>query len=230
MRNLSITLSLLSLFWLASCQGNSAKEADSTTTEVTVEDGKGEVYVAQYASAAVYAGKTEYQFIGEDGQDFLISDGNEEEKSIKTPDNLLEDPDEIDDLPGANPILIGKKFELHKNAEGKFTEFKLVEGQKIYEKAILAEYVSAAQYPMDMQYYFTNLSDGEDFTIYVSYDEETPSKKMPAELLENPGDLPEDETMVGPNEKVIGWYYIISYEGEQIKEVHAVPGQTYNEG
>lgn len=228
MRILILSLGLFLSLTLISCE-NASSSAKTATDATEEEAAQGSEIVALYESAAVYAGKTEYRFFTEEGEAILLSEGNEEEAHIKKSVDLLEADEELEGPPGAEPKLIGKQFTLVKDENDAVVEIKLVEGQKIYDRVVLAQYQSAAQYPMDMQYYFTMMDDGTDKTIYVSNDEETPSIKIPANLLEDPADLPEDETMLGPNPKVEGWYYLFCYEGENLKEIIPVPGQKYNE-
>lgn len=229
MRILILSKALFLSLLLFSCQ-NTSTDATDTSDAPTEEVAKGSEIVALYESAAVYAGKTEYRFFTEEGEAIMLSDGNGEEAYIKMSVDLLEDEEDLEGPPGAEPTLIGKKFTLIKDESDAVVEINLVEGQKIYDRVALAQYQGAAQFPMDMQYFFTMMDDGTDKTIYVSNDEETPSIKIPANLLEDPADLPEDETMLGPNPKVDGWYYLFSYEGEELKEISPVPGQKYKEG
>ena len=228
MRILILSFGLIASIMLIGCQNTS--ESKATTDAPEEEVTKGSQTEALYESAAVYAGKTEYRFFTEDGEAVMISDGNGEESHIKMSVDLLEEDEDLEGPPGAEPTLIGKKFTLIKDENDAVVEINLVEGQKIYDRVALAQYQGAAQFPMDMQYFFTMMDDGTDKTIYVSNDEETPSIKIPANLLEDPADLPEDETMLGPNPKVDGWYYLFSYEGEELKEISPVPGQKYKEG
>ncbi len=229
MRILILSKTLFLSLLLFSCQNTSSDTSD-TADAPTEEVAKGSEIVALYESAAVYAGKTEYRFFTEDGEAILLSDGNGEEAHIKKSVDLLEADEDLEGPPGAEPKLIGKQFTLVKDENDAVVEINLVEGQKIYDKVIMAEYQAAAAYPMDMQYFFTTDFDEEDLIVYLPHDEETPSIKIPANLLEDPADLPEDETMLGPNPKVIGWSYLLCYEGEDVKEIIPVPGQKYNEG
>lgn len=228
MRILILSFGLIVSMMLIGCQNTS--ESNATTDAPQEEVKEGSQTEALYESAAVYAGKTEYRFFTEEGEAIMLSDGNGEEAYLKMSVDLLEADENLEGPPDAEPTLIGKKFTLVKDENGAVVEVNLVEGQKIYDRVILAQYQSAAQFPMDMQYFFTRLDDGEDLTVYVSNDEESPSIKIPADLLEDPADLPEDETMLGPNPKVQGWYYLLSYQGENLMEVIPVPGQEYNEG
>lgn len=228
MRILRLSFVLIASILLVGCQNTS--ESNDTSNAAEEEVTKGSQTEALYESAAVYAGKTEYRFFTEEGEAIMVSDGNEEESHIKMSVDLLENDEDLEGPPGAEPTLIGKKFTLVKDENDAVVEVNLVEGQKIYDRVALAQYQGAAQFPADMQYFFTMMDDGTDKTIYVSNDEETPSIKIPANLLEDPADLPEDETMLGPNPKVDGWYYLFSYEGEDLKEISPVPGQKYKEG
>ncbi|MBX2871875.1 MAG: hypothetical protein KTR30_07245 [Saprospiraceae bacterium] len=228
MRSPILSLGLFLSLLLIGCQGANSEVGNQTDAPEEEVATSTEVE-ALYESAAVYAGKTEYRFFTEEGQAIMISEGNEEGTQIKKSVDLLENDEDLEGPPGAESTLIGKKFTLGKDENGAVVEINLIDGQKIYDRVALAQYQGAAQFPADMQYFFTMMDDGTDKIIYVSNDEETPSIKIPANLLEDPADLAEDETMLGPNPKVEGWYYLFSYEGEELKEISPVPGQEYNE-
>lgn len=60
--------------------------------------------------------------------------------------------------------------------------------------------------------------------VYLLYDEEIFFIKILVNLLEDLVDLLEDEMMLGLNLKVIGWFYLFCYEGEDVKEIIFVFG------
>lgn len=180
---------------------------------------------AAYLSATVYAGSTVYRFMKADGEVFDFTDGNSEEAKIEVPANILEDPDEVDGPPGANPVLIAKTFLLHKDEEGEINKISLVPGQEIFDKAILTSYQSAAQYPAHTEYYFQPHFEEEVIRFSIDHDDTNPSIMIPSNLLEDPADLPEDQTMEGPNPRVMGLEYLLSYKGNKLAKVQIVPGQ-----
>lgn len=209
----------VSLLFLA-CQPTSSsqknKEGQAANDNTTT---------AAYLSATVYAGSTHYRFMQANGEILDITDGNFEEAKIEVPANILEDDEELDGPPGANPILLTKTFLLHRNEEGEINKISLVPGQEIFDKAILATYESAAQYPAHTEYYFQPYFEEEDIRFSIEYDDLNPAIAIPSNLLEDPADLDEDETMEGPNPLVLGLQYILSYEGDKLAKVQIMPGQ-----
>lgn len=207
----------ISLLFLA-CQSASSsnKEGKSVNDNTTT---------AAYLSATVYAGSTHYRFMQANGEILDITDGNFEEAKIEVPANMLEDEEEIEGPPGANPILLTKTFLLHRNEEGEINKISLVPGQKLFDKAILATYESAAQYPAHTEYYFQPFFEEEVIRFSIEHDDTNPAIAIPSNLLENPANLSEDETMEGPNPLVLDLEYILSYQGDQLAKVQIMPGQ-----
>ncbi len=209
----------VSLLFLA-CQPTSSSQKD--------KEGKSandNTITAAYLSATVYAGSTHYRFMKANGEILDLTDGNFEEAKIEMPDNILEDPEEVDGPPGANPILLTKTFLLHQDEKGEINKISLVPGQEIFDKAILTSYHSAAQYPAHIEYYFQPHFEEEIIRFSIDYDDTNPGIVIPSNLLEDPADLPEDETMEGPNPLVLGLEYILSYKGDRLAKVQIMPGQ-----
>lgn len=217
MRSSQSLLCLCATLLLFACQPTNNSSQKNTANENTL--------TAAYLSATVYAGSTVYQFMKADGEVFDFTDGNFEEAKIEVPANILEDLEVVDGPPGANPILIAKTFLLHKDEEGEINKISLVPGQEIFDKAILTSYQSAAQYPAHTEYYFQPHFEEEVIRFSIDHDDTNPSIMIPSNLLEDPADLPEDQTMEGPNPLVLGLEYILSYQGDKLAKVQIVPGQ-----
>lgn len=77
------------------------------------------VITVTYESAAVYACATEYAFQTKEGKLILVRGrDNCQTTNIEIPDNMLEDSDNLEGPPGANPEMVGKMFNLYyKNNE-----------------------------------------------------------------------------------------------------------------
>ena len=130
-------LSLFTLLLLFSCQSDPASQeenagsSDKTETpapesEAASDPAKQQTMELTYESAAVYAGKTEYAFLDGNGKQQLISVSNEENVSkIKMPDNMLEDDENLEGPPGANPEMVGKSFEFVFDQSGNMIEVRL---------------------------------------------------------------------------------------------------------
>ena len=101
MRNIIVTLLLVSSISIAA-------KSKKVTSEV----------IAIYKHAMVYTGYTNYSFTdAKTGKEIEIqaTDKNIDPdlaKKIVVPKDLLEDPEKIEGLPGANPKLVGKKFKI----------------------------------------------------------------------------------------------------------------------
>ncbi|MDX1959731.1 MAG: hypothetical protein SFU98_14240 [Leptospiraceae bacterium] len=82
-----------------------------STTFVFAKDKSGTKTIkAKYEDATVYTGYTLYVFKDvASGEKVEIQQVSGETK-VKAPKNLLEDPKEIEGLPGANPKMVGKTF------------------------------------------------------------------------------------------------------------------------
>lgn len=216
MRSSQSFLCLCATLFLLACQPTDSSQKNKAN---------GDAMTAAYLSATVYAGSTAYGFMKANGEILELTDGNFEEAKIEVPANILEDSGELDGPPGANPILLAKTFFLHQDGKGEINKISLVPGQKIFDKAILATYHSAAQYPAHTEYYFQPYFEEEVIRFSIDYDDTNPGIAIPSNLLEDPADLPEDETMEGPNPLVLGLEYILSYEGDKLAKVQIMPGQ-----
>ena len=101
MRNIIVTFLLVSSISIMAKSKDIAKEV-----------------IAIYKDATVYTGYTNYSFKdAKTGKDIEIQATSEHidpdlAKKIVVPKNLLEDPEKIEGLPGANPKLVGKKFKI----------------------------------------------------------------------------------------------------------------------
>lgn len=64
-----------------------------------------------YKDAVVYTGYTKYVFTDpKTNKDWDLDVPSDEVKKYSIPKNLLENPEEVEGLVGANPKMIGKKF------------------------------------------------------------------------------------------------------------------------
>lgn len=81
-----------------------------------------------YNSAAVYPMHTTYEFLDADGENILFDvSGEENARTVEMPDNMLEDDEDLEGLPGENPELVGKMFDLHFDKENRVVKVELVE-------------------------------------------------------------------------------------------------------
>lgn len=82
---------------------------------------KEKVQVGIYEDATFYTGVTKYYFKDpKTGKKFQIDIPNDEAHKSSIPKNLLEDPNEIEGIPGANPKMLGKKFTITERKDGSF--------------------------------------------------------------------------------------------------------------
>lgn len=80
---------------------------------------KEKVRVGIYQDAVVYTGVTQYIFQdSQTGKTFQISVPFEERNKFSIPKNLLEDPNDVEGVVGANPKMIGKKFTITEVPKG----------------------------------------------------------------------------------------------------------------
>ncbi len=110
----------LALFLLiTACQSASNKDKQSQVISLP----QTRELIGTYKDATVYAGKTDYAF-EVDGQTILVAVSNLEEKNQPImPSNLL-DPNS-EGIPGANPILVGAKYYLEYDVNGKLKRISL---------------------------------------------------------------------------------------------------------
>ena len=105
-----------------------APDEEVTTAEETPDAETGKVIQVTYQSAAVYAASTEYAFETESGELILIRGPvYDEEPTIEIPDNMLETGEDIEGPPGANPELVGKKFNIYYDGEDNPKKIELAE-------------------------------------------------------------------------------------------------------
>ncbi len=91
---------------------------------------KNEVKEGVFEDAVVYTGVTQYFFKdSQTGKTFQVNVPSDEAHKSSVPKNLLEDPNEIEGLPGANPKMIGKKFKITKRKDGS-VQITLVDQKK----------------------------------------------------------------------------------------------------
>ena len=124
------TILFIGLIFFMSCDNATTNESsdnlsiemsDSSTTQ------EYEVIEVTYLDATVYAARTDYRFLTVSGEELLI-EGNtfEQEPIIEVPEGMVDDSEELDGLPGGHPDMIGKKFKLHFNDDGKVFKIELV--------------------------------------------------------------------------------------------------------
>jgi len=80
--------------------------------------------VVTFQRATVYTGSTDYYFQEKSGQEVKIRQSNFEENTFKMPANLLDNGDEIEGPPGANPEMVGQSFVLTYDKEGDLISVK----------------------------------------------------------------------------------------------------------
>jgi hypothetical protein len=81
-----------------------------------------------YNSAAVYPMHTTYEFLDMEGENILFNVSEEENaRAVEIPDNLLEEDEDLEGLPGENPELVGKAFDLHFDKENRVVKVELVD-------------------------------------------------------------------------------------------------------
>lgn len=86
------------------------------------------IITATYQQATVYTGRTDYLFEDEIGGMLMVEYSNFDEiPPIELPENMLENDEELEGPPGANPELIGKKFKISYNEEGNVYKIELAE-------------------------------------------------------------------------------------------------------
>lgn len=104
-----------------------AKTSEEPPQEITQQAAATaeKVIIATYQAATVYAARTDYQFETEEGEMLLIEGNVYDEKKIELPDNMLDDSEDIEGPPGANPALEGKKFKIYYNANGEVYKIEL---------------------------------------------------------------------------------------------------------
>ncbi|MEZ5038974.1 MAG: hypothetical protein R2828_03755 [Saprospiraceae bacterium] len=214
--------SFLFFFSLCSCLIQfSCGPSKSTDNSTEATDGK--VITAAYVSATYYTGKTDYVFIQSDGEMIEFSDDNFEETKIEKSVSMLEE--DTGDTPGANPIFIGKDFNLYYNSDDELVKIELVPGQKIYSKAIVAVYTSAAEYLDHKTYEFTPYFSEEPITFSIMDEEEKPTIDLPDNLMTM--DESGEQTMLSPNLVYVGLEFVLSYdENNQLAKVELIKGQT----
>ena len=80
-----------------------------------------------YRSAAKYPMHTLYEFSAANGGRILVNVSDEEGVStIEIPNNMLEDDEDLEGLPGENPALVDKAFNLHFDQENRVVKIELV--------------------------------------------------------------------------------------------------------
>jgi hypothetical protein len=100
-----------------------------TIKVIRVKQASHKIVEAIYESCAVYAGSTKYYFKTSDGETIELSalnPGMDDEPlyRIKIPNNLIDNAKNLEGPPGANPKLVGKKFNLIYNDKDEIIEVK----------------------------------------------------------------------------------------------------------
>lgn len=81
-----------------------------------------------YRSAADYPMHTLYEFSAANGGSILVNVSREEgASSVEMPSNMLEEDEDLEGVPGENPELVGKAFDLHFDKENRVVKVELVE-------------------------------------------------------------------------------------------------------
>ncbi len=117
---------LFMLLLLASC-GNKKKSSatdtkDTAAMKPVVVDNTQKV---TYKSATYYAGRVDFYFQDESGGEVVVGISNlPEDSGAVYPGYLLESDENLEGLPGENPVMVGKSFLLIKNAAGEVREIK----------------------------------------------------------------------------------------------------------
>ncbi len=105
-----------------------SKEASKTQHTSAQEKTNFKEIEANYESCAVYASVTRFYFQPSEGnliEVTVFNEGMDEYPSpIKIPGNLLDDIEDSEGPPGANPALVGKKFKLIYNATDELIEIR----------------------------------------------------------------------------------------------------------
>ena len=124
MRNQALLCALLLLMSTA-CWGSQSNQSNDQTDGTEVDTGR-TVVAALYVHATWYAGRTDYYFETEDGQTSItVGVSNfEDEPGPEVPDNMLEP--EPGGIPGENPALVGKSFEIAFDANSRVVSITLV--------------------------------------------------------------------------------------------------------
>jgi len=126
----SLCLLLLGLL-LGACNSPTKTEDQSTQNSEKAADSSSKVVEAIYQNCTVYASTTMFFFKTAQGDSIevsILNKGMEEAAlSAKVPDNLVEDSEGLEGLPGANPEMVGKKFRILYNEKGEVTEVQLAE-------------------------------------------------------------------------------------------------------
>lgn len=116
----SCLLILMTLSILA-CKDKKKETAGTTGIEQV-----GKIVEATYENATVYTGKTDYIFLTAEDEEIRVEVSNFEEKpSILLPEGLLESPDTLDGLIGANPLVQGQLFKLYYSEAGEVYKVSL---------------------------------------------------------------------------------------------------------
>lgn len=102
----------------ATSQADKTQQPKQESVNILSEDTLSKTIIATYQEATVYAARTDYAFENEIGELILIEGNVYDDTAIDIPDNMLDDDEEIEGPPGANPDLVGKRFLLHYNTEG----------------------------------------------------------------------------------------------------------------
>lgn len=102
----------------ATSQADETQQPKQDSVNILSEDALSKTIIATYQEATVYAARTDYAFENEIGELILIEGNVYDDTAIDIPDNMLDDDEEIEGPPGANPDLVGKRFLLHYNTEG----------------------------------------------------------------------------------------------------------------
>ena len=80
----------------------------------------------RYTGATVYAGSTDFEFVGDDGNKVLIRVNNIDDTDNRIfPDDMLQIGENVEGPPVANPQLIGKYFDIEQDKHGFYRKITL---------------------------------------------------------------------------------------------------------
>jgi hypothetical protein len=122
------------ILFLATCNSSDKTKqgqdnAQNPKKELETKPSQAKIVEVTYESCTVYAGSTKFFFKPTQGELIEVSTLNkgmadEELYRIKMPDNLVDDSKDLEGLPGANPKMVGKKFQLIYNDKNEVIEIK----------------------------------------------------------------------------------------------------------